>query len=51
MKIGMLTDSLDGLDFDTMHDAAAELGVECLEFGCGNRSSAAPAGTCSNNNQ
>jgi sugar phosphate isomerase/epimerase len=40
MKIGMLTDSLGGLDFDAVLDAAAGLGIECLEFGCGNWSSA-----------
>lgn len=36
MKIGLLTDSLPGMGFDSMLSAAAELGVECLEFGCGN---------------
>lgn len=36
MKIGMLTDSLGDLGFDAMLDAAAELGIECLEFACGN---------------
>jgi sugar phosphate isomerase/epimerase len=40
MKIGLLTDSLANLDLGTMLGAAAELGVECLEFGCGNWSSA-----------
>jgi sugar phosphate isomerase/epimerase len=40
MKIGMITDSLAGLPFDRMLDAAAELGLDCLEFGCGNWSSA-----------
>lgn len=40
MKIGMITDSLEGLDFDSMLNAAAELGIECLEFGCGNWSTA-----------
>lgn len=39
MKIGMLTDSLPHLSFDAMLDAVAELGIECLEFGCGNWSS------------
>lgn len=36
MKIGMLTDSLGDLDVDSMLDAAAEYGIECLEFACGN---------------
>lgn len=40
MKIGMLTDSLPGLGLDAMLDAAAALGIECLEFACGNWSSA-----------
>ena len=40
MKIGMLTDSLADLDFDAMLDLSAEYGIECLEFGCGNWSSA-----------
>ena len=40
MKIGMLTDSLATLSFDRMLDAAAELGIAELEFGCGNWSSA-----------
>jgi sugar phosphate isomerase/epimerase len=40
MKIGLLTDSLPGIGFDAMLSAAAELGVDCLEFGCGNWSSA-----------
>jgi sugar phosphate isomerase/epimerase len=40
MKIGMLTDSLAGEPFETMLDLAAEYGLECLEFGCGNWSSA-----------
>lgn len=40
MKIGMLTDSLPDLDFEAMLDAAATLGIECLEFGCGNWSKA-----------
>lgn len=39
MKIGMLTDSLPDLDLDTMLDTAAGLGIECLEFACGNWSS------------
>jgi sugar phosphate isomerase/epimerase len=40
MKIGMLTDSLADLPFDAMLDVSAELGIQCLEFGCGNWSSA-----------
>jgi len=40
MKIGMLTDSLPNLGFDAMLEAAANLGIECLEFACGNWSSA-----------
>ena len=40
MKIGMLTDSLADLDFDAMLDLSAEYEIECLEFGCGNWSSA-----------
>lgn len=36
MKIGMLTDSLGDLDFDSMLDVSAEFGIECLEFACGN---------------
>ena len=40
MKIGMLTDSLGSLDVQAMLRAAADLGIECLEFACGNWSSA-----------
>lgn len=40
MKIGMITDSLGGLSFDEMLKASAELGLETLEFACGNWSSA-----------
>lgn len=40
MKIGMLTDSLADLRFDAMLDAAASLKIECLEFACGNWSTA-----------
>jgi sugar phosphate isomerase/epimerase len=40
MKIGMLTDSVPHLDFDAMLEFSAELGIACLEFGCGNWSSA-----------
>ncbi|HUO88028.1 MAG TPA: sugar phosphate isomerase/epimerase [Rhizomicrobium sp.] len=40
MKIGMITDSLGHLSFAEMLKASAELGLEGLEFGCGNWSSA-----------
>ena len=40
MKIGMLTDSVPHLGFDAMLEFSAELGIACLEFGCGNWSSA-----------
>jgi len=40
MKIGMITDSLPGTDFDTMLGVAARLKMDMLEFGCGNWSSA-----------
>jgi len=40
MKIGMNTDSLGNLSFDEMLRASAELGLETLEFACGNWSSA-----------
>ena len=40
MKIGMITDSLPDTDFDTMLGVAARLGLDMLEFGCGNWSSA-----------
>jgi sugar phosphate isomerase/epimerase len=36
----MITDSLGGLTFDEMLKASAELGLETLEFACGNWSSA-----------
>src|SRR6476469_6191212 len=36
MKIGMITDSLGGLDFAELIRSAAELGIETLEFACGN---------------
>lgn len=39
MKIGMITDSLGNLSFDEMLDASSELGLETLEFACGNWSS------------
>ena len=40
MKIGMITDSLPGTDFDAMLDVAARLEMDMLEFACGNWSSA-----------
>jgi len=40
MKIGMITDSLPGTDFDTLVATAVRLGLDMLEFGCGNWSSA-----------
>jgi len=40
MKIGMVTDSLAALPFEQMLAAAAELGIETLEFCCGNWSPA-----------
>src|SRR2546423_8405527 len=40
MKIGMITDSLPGTDFDTLMATAARLELDMLEFGCGNWSSA-----------
>jgi len=40
MKIGLLTDSLPDLDFNAMIEAAASLKIECLEFACGNWSTA-----------
>ena len=40
MKIGMITDSLPGTDFDTLVATAARLGLDMLEFGCGNWSAA-----------
>jgi sugar phosphate isomerase/epimerase len=40
MKIGMLTDSLPHLDFKGLLAAAADLKIDCLEFGCGNWSTA-----------
>ncbi len=36
MKIGMLTDSLPDLALDPLLEAAGSLGLECLEFACGN---------------
>jgi len=40
MKIGMITDSLSGLDFDALLATSARLELDMLEFGCGNWSSA-----------
>ena len=40
MKIGMITDSLPGTDFDTLVDTSARLGLDMLEFACGNWSPA-----------
>ena len=40
MKIGMVTDSLGSLSFEQMLDAAAELGLDCIEFATGNWSTA-----------
>src|SRR5258707_12534553 len=40
MKIGMITDSLGGLDFAGLIRSAGELGIEMLEFSGGNWSSA-----------
>ncbi len=40
MKIGMITDSLPGTDFETLLATAARLELDMLEFGCGNWSAA-----------
>ncbi len=40
MKIGLLTDSLGGMPLADVLREAAELGVHCVEFACGNWSSA-----------
>jgi sugar phosphate isomerase/epimerase len=40
MKIGMNTDSLASLNFEDLLDAAASLGLDCLEFATGNWSTA-----------
>lgn len=40
MKIGLVTDSLAGLKLDALLASASAQGVEMLEFGCGNWSSA-----------
>ncbi|WP_054705989.1 sugar phosphate isomerase/epimerase [Bacillus sp. JCM 19041] len=40
MKLGFVTDGLGYLSFDDMLDTAVRLGIETLEFGCGNWSKA-----------
>ncbi|MBM3598938.1 MAG: sugar phosphate isomerase/epimerase [Alphaproteobacteria bacterium] len=40
MKIGMITDSLGQMSFDQVLETSAELGIQMLEFACGNWSSA-----------
>ena len=40
MRIGLTTDSLSLLPFEEVLETAASLGIETLEFGCGNWSSA-----------
>jgi sugar phosphate isomerase/epimerase len=40
MKIGMVTDSLGDLTFDALLDAAAGLGIDCIELATGNWSTA-----------
>ncbi len=40
MKIGMITDSLAALDVEALVATAARLGLDMLEFGCGNWSRA-----------
>ena len=40
MRIGLTTDSLSQLAFDELLETAANLGIQTLEFGCGNWSSA-----------
>jgi hypothetical protein len=40
MRIGMVTDSLSHLSLDELLRTVAELGIEMLEFPCGNWSSA-----------
>lgn len=40
MRIGLVTDSLGHLAFDDLLEAAAALGLETLEFGCGGWSAA-----------
>jgi sugar phosphate isomerase/epimerase len=40
MRIGLVTDSLAYLGFDDLLETASSLGIEALEFGCGNWSGA-----------
>ena len=40
MKIGMVTDSLSDLSFDEVVKTASQLGIQMLEFACGNWSQA-----------
>jgi sugar phosphate isomerase/epimerase len=40
MRIGLVTDGLPALPFEDLLHTAAELGIETLEFGCGNWSPA-----------
>ena len=40
MRIGLTTDSLGQLTFDELLETAANLGIQTLEFGCGNWSAA-----------
>ena len=40
MRIGLTTDSLSHLAFDELVETAAKMGIQTLEFGCGNWSSA-----------
>ena len=40
MRIGLTTDSLGNLSLDELLETAASLGIQTLEFGCGNWSSA-----------
>src|SRR2546421_12286394 len=40
MKLGMVTDSLSYLSFDALVETASKLGLQMLEFACGNWSPA-----------
>ncbi len=40
MKLGMITDSVGAMGFDAMLEFSARLGLDCLEFACGNWSAA-----------
>jgi hypothetical protein len=44
MKLGMITDSVADLDFAAMLALTWRVGLDALEFGCGNWSSARPTG-------